>query len=239
MPDKRKHRGANPADEKLFASDQQHKMAIAANDLAWLLGKGYGDKASLKLVGDRYRLKQRQRLALSRIVCTEIQRINRNDKALQPEALAGELLLIDGFNLLITIESALSGGFIFEGLDGCYRDLASIHGTYKRVIETDEALELIGKVLCRLNVKEVTWLMDKPVSNSGRLKSILKELAEEQGWPWQAELVNNPDTVLIQSTVPIVSSDSLILDLTASWFNLNKYLIDNFVPQARILHFNH
>jgi hypothetical protein len=48
--------------------------------------------------------------------------------------LEDETILIDGFNLLITIESALSGGYIFIGVDGGFRDLSSIHWSYKRVI---------------------------------------------------------------------------------------------------------
>ena len=33
------------------------------SDLSWLLEKGYADRSALKLVGDRYRLRQRQRTA--------------------------------------------------------------------------------------------------------------------------------------------------------------------------------
>src|SRR6266404_1471952 len=45
-------------------------------------------------------------------------------------------LLIDGFNLILTLESALGGGVMLVGRDGCYRDMASVHGTYRRVEET-------------------------------------------------------------------------------------------------------
>ncbi len=238
MPDKRKHRGQHPSDAALFSSAQLPKLSLAAYDLSWLLGKGYAEKASVKLVGDRYRLKQRQRLALRRIVCTEIQRLNRQDKELKSEEMKGQKLLIDGLNLLITIESALSRGLIFEGLDGAYRDLASVHGTYKKVIETREAIQIIGQSLSELNTGQITWLLDKPVSNSGRIKQLLCEIAQENNWNWDVELVNNPDTIMMHSIVPIVSSDSLILDHTKSWFNLPKHLIDAYIPEAVILRFS-
>ena len=57
--------------------------------------------------------------------------------------LAGQELWIDGFNLLILIESALAGGIILIGRDGCCRDLAGLHGTYRDVAETRTAAELI------------------------------------------------------------------------------------------------
>lgn len=238
MPDKRKHRGQHPADPSLFSSAQLPKLSMAVYDLSWLLGKGYSEKAAVKLVGDRYRLKQRQRMAIQRAVCTEIQKLNRQDKALEIYEVKDRKMLIDGLNLLITIESALSHGLIFEGLDGCYRDLASVHGTYKKVQETPQAIQLIGEVLHDLGTGPVTWLLDKPVSNSVRIKQLLCGLAEANNWPWDVELVNNPDSILMHSIVPIISSDSMILDHTECWFNLPKYLIDTYIPDAVILRFS-
>ncbi len=237
MPDKRKHRGQHPADRSLFTSQNLPRLTLAVNDLSWLLGKGYAEKASIKLVGDRYRLKQRQRLAIQRAVCTEIQRLNRQDKALAPQELKDSPLLIDGLNLLITIESALSNGFIFEGQDGCYRDLASVHGTYKRVEETQQAILMIGNTLKALQTGSVTWLLDKPVSNSGRIKAMILELAEAQNWPWEAELVNNPDSILMHAVAPVVTSDSMILDQADRWFNLARYLIDTQLEDANVVRF--
>ena len=60
------------------------------------------------------------------------------------------ILVILAQNQLITIEAALSGGLIFRGRDGCFRDLASIHGTYRKVEETLPALNLIGSFLAEM-----------------------------------------------------------------------------------------
>ena len=79
-------------------------------------------------------------------------------------------LLLDGYNVLTTIEAALSGGVVLACRDGCYRDMASIHGTYRKVEETPPALMLIGKIAAELGVASCLWYLDSPVSNSGRLK---------------------------------------------------------------------
>jgi Protein of unknown function (DUF434) len=63
VPDKRTHRGPHPVDAQLFAPENWPQLQAAVADLSWLLGRGYASVASLKLVGDRYRLDQRQRAA--------------------------------------------------------------------------------------------------------------------------------------------------------------------------------
>jgi len=98
------------------------------------------------------------------------------------------MIAIDGYNLLITIEAAMSGGLIFKGRDGCSRDLASIHGTYHKVSETIPAIELIRSFLQQTGITESLWLLDSPVSNSGRLKTILREHNPD----WQVNLSQAP-----------------------------------------------
>ncbi len=170
MPDKRTHRGPHPADEKLFATGAISNLQSAIADYSLLRTKGYAEKSTLKLVGDRFSLTERQRLAIMRSACSDQQLTSRTRRCVAMENLAGQPIIIDGYNVLITIEAAMSGGVIFKGRDGCYRDLASIHGTYRKVTETIPAVQLIGRFLKEIAVAEALWLLDSPVSNSGRLK---------------------------------------------------------------------
>lgn len=149
----------------------------------------------------------------------------REGALVEASSLAGSTIAIDGFNLLILLESALSGAFVFKGQDGCYRDISSVHGSYKRVVKTEEAILMVGQKLQQLNVNQVNWYFDSPVSNSGRLKTRLMELAAEHGFPWVVELVLNPDTLLVKSKDIVVTSDSWILDHCERWFNLGALLI--------------
>lgn len=235
MPDKRKHRGAHPQDQQLFSTKNMPSLRRALEDFTWLLSRGYPEKAALKLVGDHFRLKRRQRMAVNRCACSYQAARGRWSRERSAGELSGQSLHIDGFNLLITVESALSGGFLFEGVDGCYRDLASIHGSYKRVMETDDAILLVGKVIVQLGVSQVHWLLDQPVSNSGRMRTMLCETAEQQGWDWDASLLYDPDQALIETEQVVVSSDSVILDKADQWFNLARFLVDQYIPEARLV----
>jgi hypothetical protein len=235
MPDKRAHRGQHPSDATLFAGDRVPDIRFAVADYSLLLSKGYAEKSSLKLVGDRFTLTERQRLAVMRSSCSEEQRASRKSRQLDINAVAGQEVAIDGYNLLITIEAAMSGGLIFRGRDGCCRDLASIHGTYRRVSETQPAIELIGGFLQRIGISQALWLLDSPVSNSGRLKTTLGELARANNWDWQIELVTSPDAVLIKGEKTVASSDSVILDKCGKWVDLAGEIIKNRIPAAKII----
>ena len=131
MPDTRHHRGRHPEDDRLFAPDQVPRMQVAVHDLSWLLSRDYALPSALKLVGDRYGLEQRQRLAVARAACSDAARIDRRSRQVEPSSLHDAQLAIDGFNVLLTIEAALSGGVLLSCRDGCHRDMASVHGTYR------------------------------------------------------------------------------------------------------------
>jgi len=235
MPDKRTHRGPHPEDARLFAPEAIGDLRLAMADYVMLLTKGYARKSSLKLVGDKFSLTERQRLALMRSACSDDQFASRSSRRIPIEAIAGQRIALDGYNVLITIEAAMSGGVIFKGRDGCYRDLASIHGTYRKVTETIPAVELIGEFLKELGVAEALWLLDKPVSNSGRLKTLISELAKKNDWPWEIDLVMSPDAALIKGDTIVATSDSVVLDACKEWVNLATEIIRKKLALARVI----
>jgi hypothetical protein len=235
MPDKRTHRGPHPSDAKLFAPAAIPDLRSALADFSLLLTKGYADKSALKLVGDRFSLTERQRTAVMRSACSDQQLTSRRSREFKLADLTGRPVAIDGYNLLITIEAAMSGACVFKGRDGCYRDLASIHGTYRKVSETIPAVELIGKFLKEHNIGNCLWLLDSPVSNSGRLKTLIGELAKKNIWNWEIELLPSPDAKLIKTDLTAASSDSVVLDGCKSWVNLACAIIEKRLPEARLV----
>jgi hypothetical protein len=205
------------------------------DELSWLLSRGYKLTSSLKLVGDRYGLVERQRLAVSRASCSDESRGQRKTIRIAVEELNGQSLIIDGFNLIITIEAALSGGVVLVCRDGCIRDLSSVHGSYRSVDETERTISMIGESLEELGVTEVQWLLDRPVSNSGRLGSRIDDQAARRNWNWHVKLVFNPDSEIRSSDAIAVTSDSSILDEVKRWTDLKAHLLAAEIPQAWII----
>lgn len=237
MANSQKHRGPHPGDEKLFAPSQLPQLYQAVEDMSWLLTKGYSSAASLKLVGDRFRLAERQRKVVMRAACTDQEGFERKRKQIDPSNLMGKDLWIDGFNVLISLETALSGGYLFTGRDGVLRDNSSVHGSYRQVSETLQCIAWVGEFLMGQGCSSIHWLLDQPVSNSGRLLTAMYELAEAHGWNWKVELVPSPDAVLKQVTGVVATSDAIILQQAQSWIDLPSLICSAYVPSAKIYSF--
>jgi hypothetical protein len=231
-----RNRGKNTDDDTLFGSAKQlEKMKSAVQDMQYLLSRNYAEKASSELVGNHYRLKTRQIQAVRGASVSETQLQNRKSKQLEISELKTKTIHLDGFNVLILLESLLSGAYIFEGTDGCFRDLSGVFGTYKRVNQTQKAIELVASFLHKSHAEKLIWIFDKPVSNSGRIKQMIMDFAIENNLNWNVELEFNPDKFLAENAEILVTSDAWILDHCKSWFNLIGYLIQEENLSANVI----
>jgi len=232
LPDRRRHRGRHPEDDRLFSPPWHGALREACADLSWLLGRGYALPSALKVVGDRYRQEDRQRLAVMRSACGEEARLGRLARRVGAKDLGGVELVVDGYNVLITLESALSCGVLLRGRDGCVRDLASLGGHFKRVEETEPSAVLLGEALEDWGVADVRILLDAPVSNSGRLAALLREVARRHGWPWAVEVVPSADRVLRGERGVVATADSAVLDACGAWFDLGREVLASRLSTA-------
>ena len=169
-----RHRGPQPRDAEIFTPALAPALRAAVGDLSWLLGRDYSETAALALVGDRYQLVARARLAVSRMAGAEIAVAGRRGRRVELAGLRGRPLAIDGFNVLVTGESALAGALLLRGRDGALRDLGSVHGGYRTVDETDRVIAALVALLIAAAPSSVCWLLDRPVSNSGALAARLR-----------------------------------------------------------------
>jgi hypothetical protein len=237
MPDVRRHRGPHPRDRELFASPQRPALACAVDEFSWLLGRGYAADAALKLVGDHHQLAVRQRLAVSRAACSEAARTRRRARQLGPDQIASRALGLDAFNAIITLEVALAGGLGLIGRDAARRDLAGVHGTYRRVLETPRALQLLVAGLMACAPARVVCYLDRPVSNSGKLAALLRAECRQQGLEACVELVDDVDRRVSAADVAL-SADSAVLEAAERWFDLGGWLVRERVPDAWTLDFS-
>jgi hypothetical protein len=230
-----RNRGKESNDDRLFDSKWLPALKNAADDLGYLLTRGYGSKSALELAGNRYGLNKRQREAVLRISASEQEIVERQNKMCNTDDLYQQTLAIDAFNLLIILESALSGAYIYKCRDGAYRDIQSVHGSYKRVMQTGEAIKLAGESMNELQISKAIWYFDAPVSNSGRLKTFLMDIAGEENYNWDAKLLNAPDKALVKSELPVATSDGWIMDRCTHWVNLAGYVIKRKMKNVNLV----
>ncbi|EHR78956.1 hypothetical protein OCC_06706 [Thermococcus litoralis DSM 5473] len=192
-------------------------LLLAYEDLKYLLNRGYRKKYALEFVANHYRLSQKERHFLFRCVFSDREIEERKAKLLQPGHLKGKILGIDGFNVLITLESLLEGKAILCE-DGLLRDL-KLQGGYKISSRTLQTLSLLMDFLKTLDLKEVWFLYDAPVSKSGKVAELTRELLNKYGVSGKVKLSKVPDydlkafEVVASSDIGIVEKVPFVVDL--------------------------
>ena len=228
-------RGYTPEDERNFSPDAVERMRIASRHIQYLINEGYDLKQVTVFVGNHFLLSERQRLAIMRSVAKDQDLAERKSKQLPLSELKGKEVWIDGFNTVITLEVLLSDSLLFTCMDGTIRDLAALRGTYRLIPETTEAVRLMFDILQEASVGKVNILLDEPVSNSGRLKSLIAETAESKysssliaetaeqnkSFDLDIRILRDVDRTLYGKE-GVITSDSIILDHCTSWFNLTS-----------------
>ena len=215
-------RGYVPEDDRNFSPEAIEKMRTASRHICYLLDEGYDLKQVTVFVGNHFLLSERQRLAIMRSVASKEQLKERQRKQVPLEDLAGKEVWIDGFNTIITLEVLLSDSIPFSCMDGTIRDLAALRGTYRLIPETAEAVRLMIDVLKGGGVFKANFLLDELVSNFGRLKSLIADIAEETGsFDLDVQILRDVDRALYEKEL-VITSDSIILDHCISWVNLTE-----------------
>jgi len=135
-------------------------------------------------------------------------------------------LVIDGLNVITTIEVALAGGVLLLCRDACMRDMASFHGNYRLVQETERAVAILVDVVESMKPSEVMVYIDRPVSNSGRLAEIIRTTAAAKGSRLEAMTADRVDETLKASTAVVATADSSVLDGCGDWLNLARIAVE-------------
>ena len=86
-----------------------------------------------------------------------------------------------------------------------------------------------------MGISNTLWLLDSPVSNSGRLKMLIRELTRENKWNWEIRLLFSPDAELKKTNAIVASSDSVVLDECKKWTNLAAEIILQQIPLATVI----
>ncbi|MDP3278013.1 MAG: DUF434 domain-containing protein [Deltaproteobacteria bacterium] len=243
-------RGPSPEDPEIFSSDHREILLRAAEDIGWLLARGYPMSLAVQSVGDHHRLHARARLALTRGCAVPSQARARVARRLAPSALAGMRVDVDGFNVIIALEVARGRGALFRGVDSALRDLAGLRGSYRlQECTTDAVRELLTFARDHGVATLCVWL-DSPVSNSGRLSALLAEQAarldgitpcdedltpaSHEGMALQCKLVRNADASLADAACAM-SADCVVIDRAQHWIDGPSAMLASWAPHAWVI----
>lgn len=192
-------------------------LGDAYRDLKYLLNRGYRKKNALEFVANHYTLGRTERHLLARCVFPDSWVGAVSLKLLPEEELRGRLIGVDGFNVLITLESLFEGRAILCE-DGFVRDLKLQRG-YKPGPLTLKVINTLAALLEEVRAGRVVFIYDSPVSKSGEVARLTRKALDERGIPGEVRLSRAPDhelktfDVVATSDVGIIERVPYVVDI--------------------------
>ncbi|MBX6422510.1 DUF434 domain-containing protein [Thermosulfurimonas sp. F29] len=201
------------------------RLIRAARDFAWLLDRGYPERAALKLVGDRYDLNTGEReLVLRGTVPREVARCRR-EKRVRPGELVGASVAVDGYNVLATLAHALRRRPLVLARDGFVRDAERAGPRLCLSPELPRLEALLLGFLRRYRPAFLGFYLDAPVSGSGELAARLRRsLLEPLGIPGEVLALRDAETRVLEAAV-VCTADGALVDRARRVFDLAGHLI--------------
>jgi len=202
----------------------ERKVIDAIKDYKYLLNRGYPQKASLDFVVTRYALSSEWRSLLLRCVHREEDVVLIRSK-LRESIGSGDRLIIDGYNTILTIASAIECRELYLCDDGIVRDLRSIYVKDFTTPSIINALHILSEELRELGVRDVVIVLDSNVSWSAKHAEIIKEIISNA----VIKLAKRADMEVLGMEGITCSSDYLILRKARAIYDLaGKIVLKRF-----------
>lgn len=141
-------------------------------------------------------------------------------KLIPPEALKGQTIFIDGYNVLIAVESILGGSPVYLCDDGLLRDIQGIFGSYRASELTDPALSEILDILAKSGPERVEIIFDQQISMSGSLAAKVRGMMAERCLQGTAMTAKDVDHQLKIAKGVVATSDGNVIDAASSIIDL-------------------
>ena len=142
-----------------YLNNETFRKALA--DYFYLIDRGYPEKGSLKLTGDRYKLSSGLRTLLYRGVTSSEDSEKRRTRITNKPR---DLLIIDGYNVLFTLLNYRLGRLVFISFDNICRDNGSLFGKIKDEELFTDCTVFLEEYLRNLTGLEIVLYLDEPVS---------------------------------------------------------------------------
>ena len=211
-------------EERPINPKNRETLRLAARDLAYLLDRGYPERASLKLVGDRFGLKGEERELLLRATVPRPKALSRRQKRVRARDLRGVRVSVDGFNVLATLAHALRGAPLVLARDGFVRDGVRAGRNLRLEPEFPFLLDLLNKFFVRFRPGYLGFYLDAPISGSGKLAARLRLWLREQDLPGEALALKDAERRVLSGEV-VCTADGPLLDRAERTFDLAGFIL--------------
>lgn len=216
----------------------EEALILAARDIRYLLEQGYPKGSAVRFVGDHYGLEKSRRYILSRNVLSPETASTRRIKSVPCRSIGNRHILIDGYNVLITIESYLKGEEMWIGDDGFIRDNRGVFRSHINDAETFRSVELMLSLIQKIRAGEVTVLLDRQMSMSGQLALIIRQRMAAAGIIGQVitSASTDHDLKIAGSDTIVATADGTIIDAVELVVDIPACIIDEDPCSRKLLY---
>jgi hypothetical protein len=207
------------SDDLAFDDAAIARLKLAAEEVAWLTGRGYPLDVVGELVARHHTLSEGHRAALACGTCSEPQYRRRAAREIEPEDVAKRPLAIDAIDAVAALEAALAGRHVLQTLDGTVRAFGVDRATYVPSGSADEAIDLLLAAAKELRPSLVKLYVDESCAGAQDLAARLGERAKVAKAKAEVALVPST-TKALRKERQIVTGDAESLDACAGWLNL-------------------
>lgn len=204
------------------------KLTKPANDVRYLLAREYSINTAIRFVSDHYRLTESERHILVRVVRPPKIATARRGKRLACTDINGRDVLIDGYNVLITIESMLKDETLWLGDDGFVRDTRGVFRSYNNTDATYKAVDKMLSFLSGCKVTSVNILLDTQMSKSGQLAHYIDNRFHIYSLNGSARTSRHVDFDLknTDAKVVVATADGVIIDAVEKVIDITACLME-------------
>jgi hypothetical protein len=203
----------------------EERLRQAAADVRTIAALGYPRDSVINFVGNRFQLGRTERDILLRMAFARADAQRRRKKMVRAGQLSGRRLIVDGYNVTITLESAMSGRLIVLADDGFVRDVSRIFRSFRPTDQTRQAWQLIFSFLRRYPPSQTLVFLDKPFSKSGELASRIRRWMKDSGLAGDCRAAAINERQMGHMAGIKASADTVIIDESDMVFDLAGHII--------------
>lgn len=196
----------------------KEKLLKPARDIRSILRWGYPKFSTIRFVADHFQLSLEERHILTRVIIPPNKIVSRINKKVVCEDIKDRDLLLDGYNVLLSVDSLLKKKPMWFCDDGYIRDTRYYFSKAKQAEDIEEALNAVLKFLSKTGPKSVVFLLDAQISRSGELAGFIRHKMKEYGIPGEAKTSKIADFELkteggnSEKKIVVATSDGIIVD---------------------------
>lgn len=196
----------------------KEKLLRPARDIRSLLRWGYPKFATIRFVADHFQLSLEERHILTRIIMAPDKIVSRINKKVNCKDIKGRDLILDGYNVLLTVDSFLKKEPMWFCDDSYIRDTRYYFSKTKQAEDIEEAIEEVLTFLSENPPKSVIFLFDSQISKSGELAGLLRHELKKYKLSGEARTSKTADFELKtegenkEKNLIVATSDGIIID---------------------------